>query len=184
MGIPPAPRSVPQIEVTFDIDANGILNVKAQDKATGKEQTITITGSGNLNREEIDRMVDEAQRFADDDAKAKESQELKNKADALAYGVEKNLTELGDKIDETDKQRIQEKLIALRSALASDDATEIQAKYSDLEHEQHVIAQKLYEQAPAPGDTTQEEPVGAAAATEGEVIDAEFKEDKEAGSNG
>ena len=182
MGIPPAPRGIPQVEVTFDIDANGILNVKAQDKATGKEQMITITGSGNLNREEIDKMVEESQRFADEDRKAKEAQEVKNRADSLAYGVEKNLADLGDKIDEAERQRINEKVAALRAAIASDDVDEIQAKFNDLEQESHTLAQKLYEQAgQQPSETPQEEgePVGAAAATEGEVIDAEFKEDKE-----
>jgi molecular chaperone DnaK len=181
MGIPPAPRGIPQVEVTFDIDANGILNVKAQDKASGKEQMITITGSGNLNREEIDKMVEEAQRFADDDAKAKESQEVKNRADSLAYQVEKNIIELGDKLSDDEKSRIQEKVAALRTALASDDVDDIQAKYSDLEHESHMISQKLYEQASqAAGETTAEgEPVGAAAPSDGDVIEAEFDEKKD-----
>ncbi|MBA3725168.1 MAG: molecular chaperone DnaK [Armatimonadetes bacterium] len=183
MGIPAAPRGIPQVEVTFDIDANGILNVKAQDKATGKEQAITITGSGNLNREEIDRMVEEAQRFSDEDAKAKENQEVKNRADSLAYGVEKNLADLGDKLDEVDRTRIQEKVGALRTAIASDDVDAIQSKFSDLEQESHALAQKLYEQTSqqTPDEEAETEPVGAAASTEGEVIDAEFDENKDAG---
>lgn len=183
MGIPAAPRGIPQVEVTFDIDANGILNVKAQDKATGKEQTITITGSGNLNREEIDRMVEEAQRFSDEDAKAKENQDVKNRADSLAYGVEKNLADLGDKLDEADRTRIQERVGALRTAIASDDVDEIQSKFSDLEQESHALAQKLYEQTSqqAPDAEAETEPVGAAAPTESEVIDAEFDENKDTG---
>lgn len=180
MGIPPAPRGIPQVEVTFDIDANGILNVKAQDKATGKEQMITITGSGNLNREEIDKMVEEAQRFSDEDQRIKEIQETKNRADSLASGVERNLHDLGDKLSEDDKSRIQEKVSALRTALASDDVEDINAKFSELEQESHMLAQKLYEQSAQPGETPpQEEPVGAAAATDGDVIDAEYNENKE-----
>jgi molecular chaperone DnaK len=181
MGIPAAPRGIPQIEVTFDIDANGILNVKAQDKATGKEQTITITGSGNLNREEIDRMVEEAQRFAGEDQEAKEAQEVKNGADSLAYQVEKLLSDVGDKISDDERTRIQEKIGALRAANAGDDLDEIRAKKSDLEQESHALSQRLYEQASQQSAETQEgEPVGAAAsANEGEVIDAEFNENKE-----
>lgn len=183
MGLPPARRGEPQIEVTFDIDANGILNVKAQDKATGREQQITITGSGNLGREEIEKMVEESQRYAEEDAQAKESQEVKNRADSLAYEAEKNLSELGDKIEEADKQRVQEKLIALRSSMTSDDIEDIRAKTSDLEQELQTISQKLYEQSAAQANAEQpqpetEEPVGAATGGE-EVIDAEFKENKE-----
>jgi molecular chaperone DnaK len=183
MGIPPARRGEPQVEVTFDIDANGILNVKAQDKATGKEQQITITGSGNLGREEIEKMVEESQKYADEDAKAKESQEVKNRADSLAYEAEKNLNELGDKIDDDDKQRVQDKLIALRSAMTSDDTEDIRSKTVDLEQELHTVSQKLYEKsAQSAAETPQadetEELVGAATCGE-EVIDAEFNENKE-----
>ena len=128
-------------------------------------------------------MVEEAKMYADDDAKAKESQEVKNRADSLAYQAEKNLSELGDKIEEADKQRVQEKLIALRSSLTSDDIEDIRTKTSDLEQELHTISQKLYEQSAAQssaGETPQEpteEPVGAAAGED--VIDAEFNENKE-----
>ncbi len=183
MGIPPARRGEPQVEVTFDIDANGILNVKAQDKATGKEHQITITGSGNLGREEIEKMVEESQKYAEEDAKAKESQEVKNRADSLAYEAEKNLNELGDKIDDEDKQRVQDKLIALRSAMTSDDTEDIRSKTVDLEQELHTVSQKLYEKsaqtaAESPQAEATEEPVGAAAGSD-EVIDAEFNENKE-----
>jgi len=182
MGIPPARRGEPQVEVTFDIDANGILNVKAQDKATGKEQQITITGSGNLGREEIEKMVEESQKYAEEDAKAKESQEVKNRADSLAYEAEKNLNELGDKIDDEDKQRVQDKLIALRSAMTSDDTEDIRSKTVDLEQELHTVSQKLYEKSAQTSSETptesSEEPVGAATGGE-DVIDAEFKENKE-----
>lgn len=182
MGIPPAPRGLPQIEVTFDIDANGILNVKARDMATGKEQQITITGSGNLNREEIDRMVAEAQAHAEEDMKAKEAAEVKNQADTLAYGVERTLRELGDKVDGADKTRIEDKVAALRKAIAEGDIEAIKTAQADLEQEQHSLAQKLYEsQAAAPTETPADdnEPVGAPTGGGEEVIDAEYEEKKE-----
>lgn len=178
VGIPPAPRNVPQIEVTFDIDANGILNVKARDMASSKEQSITITGSGNLNREEIDQMVTDAQKFADDDKTIRDIQEVKNNADGLAYGVERTLRELGDRVDAGDKTRIEDKLQTLRKAISENEIEAIKTAYADLEQEQHALAQKLYEQQ---GQTeskpeSETETVGAAAGGE-EVIDAEFKED-------
>jgi molecular chaperone DnaK len=179
VGIPPAPRGVPQIEVTFDIDANGILNVTAKDLATGKQQAITITGSGNLSREEIERMVAEAQRYAEEDRKFKETQELKNQADSLAYAVEHQLRDLGDQLSEEERRSIQEKVDALRKAVAGDDLSEIQRCQAELEREQHRLAQRLYERATAGGGSSGEETVGAAT-SEGEVIDAEYKEQKDA----
>lgn len=178
VGIPPAPRGVPQIEVTFDIDANGILNVTAKDLATGKQQAITITGSGNLSREEIDRMVTEAQRYAEEDRKFKEAQELKNQADALAYAVEHQLRDLGDQISDEERRVIQEKVDALRRAVAGDDLPEIQRCQAELEKEQHHLAQRLYERATTSGGSSSEETVGAAT-SESEVIDAEYKEHKD-----
>jgi molecular chaperone DnaK len=179
VGIPPAPRGVPQIEVTFDIDANGILNVTAKDLATGKQQAITITGSGNLSREEIERMVAEAQRYAEEDRKFKETQELKNQADSLAYAVEHQLRDLGDQLSEEERRSIQEKVDAIRKAVAGDDLSEIQRCQAELEREQHRLAQRLYERATAGGGSSGEETVGAAT-SEGEVIDAEYKEQKDA----
>lgn len=182
VGIPPAPRGIPQVEVTFDIDANGILNVKAKDMATSKEQTITISGSGSLNREEIDRMVAEAQAYADDDKNAREAAETKNSADSLAYGVERTIRDLGDKLDGVDKTRIEDKVAALRKAIAEGNVDEIKAAQADLEQEQHMLAQKLYE---SKSQETPSEPqtAGVGAETGGggseEVIDAEFKETKE-----
>jgi molecular chaperone DnaK len=182
-GIPPAPRGVPQIEVTFDIDANGILNVRAKDMATGKEQQITITGSGNLSKEEVERMVEEAKRFAEEDRKAKEEQETKNDAEQLAYQVERNLADLGADIPEDRKATVQEKLDAVRKALADNDIEAIRTARAELEAEAHEIARMVYERKAAAGASTNEgqtgEPVGAAASTDGEVIDAEFKEDSE-----
>lgn len=180
MGIPPAPRGIPQIEVTFDIDANGILNVRAKDLGTGKEQQITITGSGNLSREEIDKMVAEAQSYADEDAKVREKTEKKNQADSLAYGVEKNLRELGDEVSSEERARIEERIAALRKAIAEDDIAEIDSKFEELEKEQHELARRLYEKSTATQQSPKdEEPVGAAASGDGEVIDAEFKEGSE-----
>ncbi|RMG25367.1 MAG: molecular chaperone DnaK [Armatimonadetes bacterium] len=182
-GIPPAPRGVPQIEVTFDIDANGILNVRAKDMATGKEQQITITGSGNLSKEEVERMVEEAKRFAEEDRKAREEQELKNEAEQLAYQVERNLADLGTDIPEDRRNSVQTKLDALRKALADNDIEAIRSARDELESEAHDIARMVYERKAAAGSSTSEaetgEPVGAAASTDGEVIDAEFKEESE-----
>lgn len=181
-GIPPAPARVPQIEVTFDIDANGILQVSAQDKGTGSKQSITITGSGSLNRDEIDRMVAEAEANADSDRKAQEFAELKNKSETLCYSVEKTLREAGEKVSEADRGRAQDKVTALRQALLGDDEDAIQSAFSELEAESHSIAEQLYKSTnDQPGEApVEEEPVGAGVgANKGEdVIDAEFKEEK------
>jgi len=185
-GIPPAPARVPQIEVTFDIDANGILNVSAQDKATGSKQSITITGSGNLKRDDIDRMVQEAEANAEADRQAQELAELKNKADQLAYSTEKTLRDLGDKVSQADKQRIEEKVADLRKAVAADDQDQIQQAFSALEAESHHLAEELYkatsEGGAVQGGGEQEvrEPAGTGARGGGneDVIDAEFKEEK------
>ncbi len=174
-GIPAAPARIPQIEVTFDIDANGILNVSAQEKGTGSRQSITITGSGNLNRDEIERMVHEAEINSENDRKAQELIELKNKADALGYSTEKTLRDAGDKIDEASRQSATEKVEALRKAVNSGDEVEIQAAFNALEAESHAIAEKLYAHASSAADASEAAP----SADKGEdVIDAEFKEDK------
>ena len=177
-GIPAAPARIPQIEVTFDIDANGILNVSAQEKGTGSRQSITITGSGNLGRDEIERMVHEAEINSDNDRKAQEMIELKNKADALAYSTEKTLRDAGDKVDEASRQSATEKIEALRKAINAGDEIEIQAAFNTLETESHAIAEKLYANASSAADAS-ENPSQEPAAHKGEdVIDAEFKEDK------
>jgi molecular chaperone DnaK len=171
-GIPPAPARVPQIEVTFDIDANGILHVSAQEKGTGAKQSITITGSGNLNRDDIDRMVREAEMNADSDRQFQELAELKNKADQLSYQTEKTLKDAGDKIDEATRQEATEKIEAVRKAVTSGFEEEIKTAYADLEQISHAIAEKLY--ASSGGD----QQVSEAPADGDEVIDAEFKEEK------
>ena len=180
-GIPPAPARVPQIEVTFDIDANGILNVTAQDKATGREQKITITGSGNLSKDEIELKVKEAEANAELDARIRDLAELKNNADRLTSSTEKMVKDLGDQLTEAEKTSIEEKVKALKDAVAADNEENIRSAYDELEKESHALAEKAY-QAKA-GSSTDEEPVGAGVGGSGkssdeDVIDAEFKEEK------
>ncbi|HVL38457.1 MAG TPA: Hsp70 family protein, partial [Fimbriimonadaceae bacterium] len=171
---------VPQIEVTFDIDANGILQVSAQDKATGQRQSITITGSGNLSKEEIERMVREAEANAEADRRMQEAAELKNRAEQLAYQTEKTIREAGDKISEADRSRVEEKVATLRKAVAEDNQDEIQQAFTDLEAESHTIAEQLYKAATESGGASEEEepPKAGVGAQDGDVIDAEFKEEK------
>ncbi|MBL8086918.1 MAG: molecular chaperone DnaK [Chthonomonas sp.] len=179
-GIPAAPARVPQIEVTFDIDANGILQVNAKDLGTGNQQRITITGSGNLNRDEIDRMVREAEANAETDRKVQEVAELKNKADALAYNTEKTVREHGANLTEAEKSSLEEKIANLRKAIAADNEDEIRAAFTELETESHSLAEKLYQSAQQPQENEGEK-VGAgvgAAKEDGDVIDADFKDEK------
>ncbi len=146
-GIPPAPRGIPQIEVTFDIDANGIVNVSAKDMGTGKEQKITITASTNLSDEEIERKVKEAEKFADEDKNRRESIEVKNNADSMIYQTEKTLGELEGKISEDEKSKVQAKLDELKKAVESDNVEDIKTKTEELTNEFHTLSQKMYEQA-------------------------------------
>ncbi|MFA5524834.1 MAG: Hsp70 family protein, partial [Tissierellales bacterium] len=155
-GIPPAPRGVPQIEVAFDIDANGIVNVSAKDLGTGKEQKITITASTNLSEDEIQRKVKEAEQFAEEDKKNKDSIEIKNNADSLVYQTEKTLKDLEGKIDDNEKTTVQSKLDELKNALEGTDTEIIKKKTEELTTEFHAISQKLYEQTSQQG--AQEEP--------------------------
>ncbi len=150
-GIPPAPRGVPQIEVTFDIDANGILNVSARDKATGKEQRITITASTNLSKEEVERMVREAQLHAAEDKARRELVEMKNQADSLAYQAEKSLKELGDKVDSIERSRIEGLIKDLREAIAQENRSRIQQLSSDLQQALFKVSQAAYGDGAAPG---------------------------------
>jgi len=147
-GIPPAPRGVPQVEVTFDIDANGILNVKAKDKGTGKEQHITIQGSSGLTDEEIEQMQKDAEEHAEEDKKRKESVESRNKADSAVYQIEKSISDLGDKISEEDKKPVQEKLDALKEILKKDDAgkEEIETATEELMQASQKIGEMMYQQ--------------------------------------
>jgi len=177
-GIPPSPARVPQVEVTFDIDANGILNVSAQDKASGNQQKITISGSGNLDTVEIDRMVKEAEANSDLDAKLREVVELKNDADKLVFNMEKALKDLGDKITEVERTELEEKIQAVKDAKERDDSEALSIAFKELETLSHTISEKLYQSS---ASSSEEEPVGAgvgAGTPKEDVIDAEFKEEK------
>ncbi|MBV6449574.1 MAG: Chaperone protein dnaK2 [Anaerolineales bacterium] len=173
-GIPPAPRGIPQVEVTFDIDANGILNVTAKDKATGKEQKVTITASTNLNKSDIDRMVNEARSHEADDRKRRELIDAKNTADNLVYQTEKALRDLGDKVSGADAQDIHGKIDELKSAAQSDDINRIKQASEKVEQAFHALSQQLYAQ----GQPQPEASGGPATPppTDGEVIDGEVKE--------
>jgi molecular chaperone DnaK len=193
-GIPPAPRGIPQVEVTFDIDANGILNVTAKDKATGKEQKITITASTNLDESDIDRMVKQAQQNKSEDDKRRELINAKNKADSMAHQTEKTLKELGDKVPDTDKENIETEIKALREAAQSEDLDRIKKQTETLQNAFHALSQQLYaqegQQTGAPGGMPgsdfpnygdQGQPTGNGSGQktkddEGEVLEGEFTE--------
>jgi molecular chaperone DnaK len=181
-GIPPAPRGVPQIEVTFDIDANGIVNVSAKDTATGKEQKITITATSHLSDDEINRMVDEAKEHADDDKKKRELIDAKNNADNLAYSSEKLLKDLGDKVPADMKSNIEEQIKSVRKASEGEDLSQIKAETEKLQTMQNELSQRLYAQSGAqggPGAGEGQAGTGQAGANQGsqdeDVIDAEFE---------
>lgn len=146
-GIAPAPRGVPQIEVTFDIDANGIVNVSAVDKGTGKEQHISITASTNMSKEDIDKAVKEAEAFAAEDKKRKEDVDARNEADSMVYNIEKSMGEFGDKVTEDDKAKVQPKLDALKEALKGTDIEDIKAKKEELQKAFYEVAEKVYKES-------------------------------------
>ncbi len=152
-GIPPAPRGVPQIEVSFDIDANGILNVTARDKATGREQKVTIQASSGLSKDEVQRMVREAELHAQEDRQRKEEIEARNRADNLAYQAERNLRDVGDKISASLRSEVESKIKAVRDALAQQDTTRVRAAANDLEQTMQRIGQEVYSQAGAGAGT-------------------------------
>ena len=166
-GIPPAPRGVPQIEVTFDIDANGILHVSAKDKATGKEQKIRIEASSGLSENEIEKMVADAQTHAAEDKERRQRVEMRNKADSLVYSTEKNVKDLEDKMSGDQKAKIEAALERTRDALKKDDDTEVQSALDDLQQLWHQVATQAYQASGAgaeagaaggPGAEPQEEP--------------------------
>lgn len=179
-GIPPAPRGVPQIEVTFDIDSNGILSVTAKDLATQKEQSIRITASKKLTKEEIDKMIKEAEQFAEQDKKQKELIELCNRADQIAYSVEKTIKEHGDKIPAEEKNNVNEKIVALRRAIDSKNESEIRRLMEEVEQSSHKIAEILYRQSAQSAssgnqqttETTQEQNHHG----DKKVVDADYRE--------
>ncbi|MFC1856578.1 molecular chaperone DnaK [Thermodesulfobacteriota bacterium] len=184
VGIPPAPRGLPQIEVTFDIDANGIVNVSAKDMATGKEQSIQITASSGLSQEEIDQAVKDAEMHAEDDKKKREQVDARNDADALIYQTEKSLKDLGDKVDAATKGQIDDAVDNLKKAMETDDVEEIKRLSEELTQASHKLAELLYQQAShadqqqdgtGPEGTAQEGP----AAPDDDVVDADFEEVKD-----
>ena len=181
-GIPPAPRGVPQIEVTFDIDANGIVNVTAKDKGTGKEQHITITSSTNMSKEDIDKAVKDAERFADEDKKIKEEVEVKNNADNLIFQSEKILNDLGDKVSDDEKQVIKDQIEKLRTTITSGDIEAIKTETEELQKKFYDISAKLYQN---PGEQGGAENGGDAGQYDepqphaDEYVNTEFTEDEE-----
>ena len=179
-GIPPAPRGTPQIEVTFDIDANGILNVSAKDLGSGKEQKISITGSSGLSKDEVDKMQKEAESHAEEDRKAKEGIELRNNADNLAYQCEKQLKELGDKVDGAQKKDVEDAITAVREALKGSDNDAIQKAFDTLQTKFQEVSAELYKKASAQAGPQPEAEGGAGgpqpeAKKDADVVDAEFE---------
>ncbi|APG28244.1 molecular chaperone DnaK [Syntrophotalea acetylenivorans] len=175
VGIPAAPRGVPQIEVTFDIDANGILHVSAKDLGTGKEQSIRITASSGLSDEEIDKMVKDAETHADEDKHKKELVEVRNQADGMVYTTEKSLKEHADKIDEETRKNIEQALEDLKKAMEGDDSADIKQKTEALATASHKLAEAMYKQEEAGAGGAEGPSEEAEAADEG-VVDAEFEE--------
>ncbi len=185
VGIPPAPRGVPQIEVTFDIDANGIVNVSAKDTATGKEQSIQITASSGLTKEEIDAAIKDAELHAEEDKKKKELIDARNHADSLIYATEKSLKELGDKVEADTRSNVESAMADLKTALEGDDAAAIQAKSEALTQASHKLAEAMYQQTAqaeqgAPGaEAGAQQQAGANPDADDDVVDADFEEVKE-----
>ncbi|CAH9109196.1 unnamed protein product [Cuscuta europaea] len=182
-GIPPAPRGVPQIEVKFDIDANGILSVTAVDKGTGKKQDITITGASTLPKDEVDRMVKEADRFAKEDKERRDAIDTKNQAESLVYQTEKQFKELGDKVPTDVKDKVESKLKELKDAISSGSTQTIKDAMAALNQEAMQLGQSLYNQPgsgamPTPDDKTSKPGSSGKTDGDGEVIDADFRESK------
>lgn len=179
-GIAPAPRGIPQIEVTFDIDSNGIVNVSAKDLGTGKEQKVTITSNTNMSKEDIDKAVREAEQYAAEDKKRREAVDAKNEAESMAYAAEKLINENGDKLDASDKSELESKSQAVKNAIATDDADQIKNAKEELEKAIHAVSSKLYQQAapqqgaPDMGGAAYSEPTDNG--SDGNVYDADFKD--------
>ncbi len=172
-GIPAAPRGVPQIEVTFDIDANGIVHVSAKDLGTGKEQTITITSSTNMNKEDVEKAVKDAERYAAEDKKRREAIDIRNGADQMVYQTEKTMSELGGKISAEDKQNLEGKLSALKEALKGEDMEAIKARQEELQQAFYAVSSKVYQaaQQQGPGPESQAQQSGA-----DNVVDADYRD--------
>ena len=173
VGMPSAPRGVPQIEVTFDIDANGIVNVGAQDKATGKEQTIRIQASGGLSDDEIEQMVEDAEQHAEEDKKRKELVEATNQGEALIHSSEKNLTDLGDKLSDADKSTVEAAIAELREVLGGEDVEVIKSKSEALAQASMKLGEQLYQAQQAEADSGDPD---VSVDTGDDVVDADFEE--------
>ncbi len=173
-GIAPAPRGIPQIEVTFDIDANGIVHVSAKDLGTGKQQDITITSSTNMSKDDIDKAVKEAEQFAAEDKKRREDVDAKNHADQMLFSCKKSIEEFGDKVDAADKTEADAKIAALEEALKGTDIEAIKAADKDLESVMQKIATKVYQAAAAAQQQAQQGDMGGSAPKDDDVIDADF----------
>ena len=186
VGIPPAPRGVPQIEVTFDIDANGIVHVSAKDLGTGKEQAIKIESSGGLSEEEVDKMVNDAEQYADEDKAKRESVEVKNQAETLIYSTEKSVSELGDKLPEEDKTKIEACTEQLKKSVETDDIEAIKSDIEALSQASHKMAEMLYSQqqetqeSQDPGEGSDQQPDGEekSGKEDEDIVDADFEEVK------
>jgi molecular chaperone DnaK len=179
VGIPPAPRGMPQIEVTFDIDANGIVHVSAKDLATQKEQSIKITASSGLSKEEVEKLVKDAQAHLEEDKKRRKLAEAKNQADNLVYQTEKNLAEYGDKVSAEDKSKIQDAVAAVKKALEGNDAGAIESATQALMTASHKLAEEMYKKASAATGATGTQTGGNGSGetkTDEKVVDAEFEE--------
>jgi molecular chaperone DnaK len=183
-GIPPAPRGVPQIEVTFDIDANGLVNVSAKDQGTGKEQSISIQPSSGLSEDEIDKMVKDAEAHAAEDEKKKKLIEARNQADTLIYSTEKSMRDLGDKLDSGLKSEIETKIEELKKVMEGEDEEAIKKATDELSQASHKLAEKLYQQQSQQGESQAGGASAGGAQTEGkaqddeDVVDAEYTEQK------
>ena len=178
-GIAPAPRGIPQIEVTFDIDANGIVNVSAQDKGTGKEQQITITASSNMSKDDIDKAVKEAEKFAEEDKKNKEAAETRNSADQSVYQIEKSLNDFGDKVTEDEKKAVNAELEKTREALKGTDNDAIKAAEEALQKEFYKVAERIYKEEAAKAQSEQQQQQGTDDASQGgdtKFTDADYKD--------
>jgi molecular chaperone DnaK len=194
VGIPPAPRGVPQVEVSFDIDANGIVSVAAKDLGTGKQQSIKITAPKKLSKEEIEKMVRQAEQYAADDAKRKEEVEAVNQADTLAYSVEKSLKDYGDKVSQAERAEIETKLNDLKTAIKDKNVDRVKKTMEELTKASHKLAEEVYKQTASRQQGAGPQPGGPGAGPgpqagaggggnggrpkDDDVIDAEFREEK------
>jgi molecular chaperone DnaK len=179
-GLPPAPRGIPQVEVTFDIDANGILHVSAKDRGTGREQKITISGSTQLDKRDVERMVEEAQAHAEEDHRLHEQAEVRNRADSLVYSTERTLKDLGDKVSASDRQAVEEALKECKEAIESGDAERMRTTSEKLQQASYKLSEVLYQQQAPPASEPGAGPEGTpppSADQEGPVIDAEFEKE-------